>query len=211
MKPPRLLLTDLYAFSPNRETLGATSYYIIKKTGNILIDSPPWTEENKEFLKDHGGIKYFYITHRGAISNQIKPIYEIFNCEIIIQEQEAYLLPEINVTSFEKEISLSEETKGIWTPGFSPGSSCLYHNAHGGILFTGRHLLPDQNGDIKPLQLAKTFHWKRQLNSVKSLSQYFSEDNLEYIIPAANTGFLRGKGLVSNAYQQLKLISHNKT
>jgi glyoxylase-like metal-dependent hydrolase (beta-lactamase superfamily II) len=204
MKPPRLLLNDLYAFSPNRETLGGTAYFIIKKTGNILVDSPPWLEETKEFFLNSGGIRWFYLTHRGGISKEIDQIHKTFNCEIVIQEQEAYLLPEIPLTSFESEITLTDQTQGIWTPGFSPGSSCLYDSSHGGILFTGRHLLPDQNGKVKPLQLPKTFHWQRQLNSVKLLEERFNPHNLQYIFPATNTGFLRGKGFVRDAYQYLK-------
>jgi len=203
MKAPRLLLPELYAFSPNRETLGATAYYLRKETGNILIDSPPWTEETQQFLADQGGIRWFYLTHRGAISKHIKDIKKTFNCDIIIQEQEAYLLPEIKVISFENEIFLTDQTQGIWTPGFSPGSSCLYDNAHGGILFTGRHLLPDQHGQIKPLRISKTFHWPRQLQSVKLLADRFNETNLQYICPGSNTGFLRGKGYVDHAYEQL--------
>lgn len=203
MKAPRLLLSDLYAFSPNRETLGATAYYLIKKSGNILIDSPPWTEEIKQFLLDQGGIRWFYLTHRGGISKHIQEIQKTFNCDIVIQEQEAYLLPSVTVTSFENEIFLNDQTQGIWTPGFSPGSSCLYDNAHGGILFSGRHLLPDQNGLIKPLQIAKTFHWQRQLKSVQVLGDRFNEYTLKYICPGANTGFLRGKGFVSDAYREL--------
>jgi hypothetical protein len=203
MKPPRLLLPNLYAFSPNRETLGGTAYFLLKETGNILIDSPPWTVEAQQFLEDHGGVKWFYLTHRVAISQEIKQIHQSFHCEIVIQEQEAYLLPEIPVTSFETEIVLSNHTQGIWTSGFSPGSSCLYDNAHGGILFTGRHLLPDQNGKIKPLQLSKTFHWQRQLKNVKNLGDRFNDQTLTYICPATNLGFLRGKGIVTNAYQQL--------
>jgi glyoxylase-like metal-dependent hydrolase (beta-lactamase superfamily II) len=101
-----------------------------------------------------------------------------------------------------REITLSDTINGIWTPGHSTGSSCLYWQQHGGVLFTGRHLLPDQQGNPIPLRLEKTFHWFRQLESVAQLRDRFSQDTLNYICPGANTGFLRGKGLIDNAYQR---------
>ncbi len=49
-KPPRLILEGLYAFSPNRETLGGTSYLIVENTGNILVDCPSCEESERDFL-----------------------------------------------------------------------------------------------------------------------------------------------------------------
>ena len=34
-KPPRLILPGIFAFAPNRDTLGATSYLIVDKSGKI--------------------------------------------------------------------------------------------------------------------------------------------------------------------------------
>ena len=70
-------------------------------------------------------------------------------------------------------------------------------------MFTGRHLLPDQQGNPVPLKLEKTFHWGRQLQNVAQLCDRFSPDTLHYICPGANTGFLRGKGLIDQAYERL--------
>jgi hypothetical protein len=71
------------------------------------------------------------------------------------------------------------------------------------VLFSGRHLLPNPQGKLMPIQTAKTFHWLRQLRSVQRLLDEFSRDTLQYVCPGANTGFLRGNYLVDNAYQQL--------
>ncbi len=202
-KPPRLLLEDLFAFAPNREILGGTSYFIVEKSGNILIDCPSYHENNLQFLEEHGGVKWLFLTHRGGIGSSLKSWQTALGCDLIIQEQEAYLLPTMNVTSFEKEMAISERITVIWTPGHSTGSSCLYWQRHGGVLFTGRHLLPEKHGNPVPLKLEKTFHWGRQLQSVAQLCDRFSSNNLNYICPGANTGFLRGKGLIDKAYERL--------
>jgi hypothetical protein len=58
-KPPRLILEGLYAFSPNRETLGGTSYLIVENTGNILVDCPGCDESERDFLREKGSVTYF--------------------------------------------------------------------------------------------------------------------------------------------------------
>ena len=202
VKPPRPVFENVFAFPPNRDTLGATAYFIVEKSGNVLLDSPHWSAQTAQFLKSYGGIRWLFLTHRGGIGS-LAQLQSAFDCEVIIQEQEAYLIPEIKVTSFEHDITLASEFEGIWTPGHSPGSSCFYYRAHGGVLFTGRHLVPNQQGEPTPLRMAKTFHWLRQLRSVQALRDHFNPQTLYNICPGANTGYLRGQGAIAQAYPRL--------
>ncbi|MGL5060529.1 MAG: MBL fold metallo-hydrolase [Microcoleus sp.] len=205
-KQPRPVLENIFAFPPNRDTLGATAYFIVENQANILVDCPAWDETNQAFLREMGGVRLMFLTHRGAIG-KVREIQEATGCEISIQEQEAYLLPGLKVTAFEREWAVGENVFAIWTPGHSPGSSCLYHPSNGGVLFSGRHLVPDSSGAPVPLRTAKTFHWPRQINSVKSIIDRFSPETLQYICPGANTGFLRGKGAIDRAFEQLTVES----
>ncbi|CAD5918607.1 Beta-lactamase domain protein [Planktothrix tepida] len=201
-KTPRLVLENIYAFPPNRDTLGGTAYFIVENQMNILIDAPLWNETNQQFLEQQGGVQGLFITHRGAIGSS-REIQNRWGCKIVIQEQEAYLLPESTVTTFEKELRLSSQSSVFWTPGHSPGSSCLYFSGQVGVLFTGRHLLPNLQGQPVPLRTAKTFHWPRQLNSIRFILERFNCDTLHYICPGANTGALRGERLINHAYEKL--------
>ncbi|MEH2235381.1 MBL fold metallo-hydrolase [Nostoc sp.] len=217
-KPPRAVFPDevpsgsslqsdfaqesIFAFPPNRDTLGGTSYFIVRNEGNILIDCPALDQTNQDFLRSHGGVRWLLLTHRGTIGKTAE-IQQIFGCEVLIQEQEAYLLPGLTVTTFRQEFILDAATQVIWTPGHSPGSSCLYYSELGGILFSGRHLVPNQQGKPVPLRTAKTFHWPRQIKSVELLLERFTPETLQYICPGANTGFLRGKRVINQAYQHL--------
>lgn len=207
-KPPQSVLDNIYAFSPNSDTLGGTAYLIVEKEGNILLDCPAVEERNCEFLTSHGGVKTLFITHRGAIG-KARLLQDTFNCKVLIQEQEAYLLPKVKVTTFRQEITLESHLRAIWTPGHSPGSSCLYYPSNGGILFTGRHLLPNQQGEPVPLRTSKTFQWHWQINSLQLLRETFTPETLAYICPGANIGFLRGKKAIANAYQQLATLDLN--
>jgi glyoxylase-like metal-dependent hydrolase (beta-lactamase superfamily II) len=199
------VLDSIFAFPPNRDTLGGTSYFIVRNEGNILIDCPAADQMILDFLRSHGGVRWLFITHRGAIG-KTPELQQALDCEVVIQEQEAYLLPGLTVTNFTQEIILASTAQIIWTPGHSPGSSCLYYSELGGVLFSGRHLVPNQQGEPVPLRTAKTFHWPRQIKNVQSLLERFTPETLEYICPGANTGFLRGKGVIDRAYKQLTAL-----
>jgi glyoxylase-like metal-dependent hydrolase (beta-lactamase superfamily II) len=209
LKQPRRVLNTIFAFPPNRDTLGGTAYLIVGNAVNLLIDCPAWNEANEQFLREQGGVSSLLITHRGGIG-KVKEIQEAFGCKILIQEQEAYLLPGRDVMPFQGELAIASSCCAIWTPGHSPGSSCLYYPSEGGVLFTGRHLLPNQQGEPVPLRTSKTFHWPRQLRSIQLLRDRFTPETLNYICPGANTGALRGKGAIEQAYQRLDQLDLNK-
>lgn len=205
-KRPRLVLSaettpdPIFAFPPNRDTLGGTAY-LIAATVKILVDCPAWDETTQAFLQAQGGVDWLVLTHRGGIG-KVREIQQVFNCQVAIQEQEAYLLPGLTVIPFQRELQLSPATIALWTPGHSPGSACVYHQP-GRVLFSGRHLLPDPQGQLKPLKTAKTFHWPRQLQSLQGLVERFNSESLQYVCPGANTGFLRGQYAIAQPYEQL--------
>jgi glyoxylase-like metal-dependent hydrolase (beta-lactamase superfamily II) len=197
----------VYAFPPNRETLGGTAYLLSDPAGSILIDTPAWNPENQRFLAAVvPPVKWLFLTQRGGIGQQLLALQQALQCQVLIQEQEAYLIPEVSCTTFHHTFDLTETIHAIWTPGHSPGASCLYSASHGGILFSGRHLMPDRQGRPVPLRTAKTFHWPRQLRSITALHDRFSTATLQHICPGASIGFLRGALTIDNAYEQLRQI-----
>lgn len=209
IKLPKTLFPNVFAFPPNRDTFGGKSYFIVNNGANILIDCPIWEITNQDFFCSHGGIDYLVITHRGAIS-KATAIQSATNCEIFIQEQEAYLLPEANIKTFSDKLQLTPTVELIWTSGYSPGSSCLYYDYKGGMLFSGRHILPNKEGNPVLLRTAKTFHWKRQIHNIRLLLEKFSSESLQYILPGANTAFLQDRGVIDNAYEQLSKLDLHK-
>lgn len=207
-KSPQAVFKTIFAFPPNRETLGGTAYLIQDTSpegdrANILVDCPALSEEHQDFIAAHGGVHTLFITHRGGMA-QVPAWQEALSCQVLIQEQEAYLLPTVSTDVFHRQRTLSQTSRVLWTPGHSPGSSCLYHSLYGGVLFTGRHLIPDKTGAPRPLRLAKTFHWPRQIRNSQQLLSEFTAETLSYICPGASTGFLRGEKKISQAYAQLQ-------
>lgn len=205
------VLDTVFAFSPNRDTLGGTSYFLQTADGNVLVDCPSWNNTTQDTLQKLGGIRWLVLTHRGGVGKlaHVKQIQSHFQCDVLVQEQEAYLLPDIPVTSFQHIFQIDPNNRMIWTPGHTPGSACFYHQLQGGsemnkgVLFTGRHLLPDRQGNAQPLRVSKTFHWFRQLRSIQILRDSFTEHTLHFGCPGANTSLLRQQRVISNFYQQL--------
>jgi glyoxylase-like metal-dependent hydrolase (beta-lactamase superfamily II) len=209
VKAPHSLFDTLFAFPPNRDTLGGTAYLVKTPSGNGLIDCPAWNDDVRQFLDDHGGVQWSFLTHRTG-KGAIRQIQKTFDCPILVQEQEAYLIPDTTQITFRDEYHLSHGIITFWTPGHSPGSACLYLPSYGGVLFTGRHLLPDANGQLRPLRSSKTFHWPRQIRHTHAIVERFSPETLHYLCPGANTGFLRGAHIISNAYEQLSALNLEK-
>ncbi len=218
LKLPQLVFgvdSTVYSFPPNRETLGGTAYLITHTPAsnhnpfarkNILVDCPAWTETNLDFIAQQGGLQWLVITHRGG-SSRARGWQAHFDCDVVLQEQEAYLLPQVDTHTFHYDLALTSEHKLLWTPGHSPGSACLYSSARGGILFSGRHILPTRQGLAVPLRMSKTFHWPRQLRHVQQLLEKFTPQTLSYICPGANTGFLRGERFIDGAYDKLATLN----
>ncbi|MFQ4136598.1 MBL fold metallo-hydrolase [Nodosilinea sp. PGN35] len=209
-KAPRTVFDTVYAFAPNRDTQGATAYFIVNNTAeslpaNLLVDAPAWDDHTQEWLAAQGGVRWLLITHRGSLG-RAAAIQKALGCEVVIQEQEAYLLPDTPTTPFHHSFEFDSKLQAFWTPGHSPGSACLYYSAYGGVLFTGRHLLPSPTGNPEPLRLSKTFHWPRQLQQVQALQRRFSPETLAHICPGASTGFLRGRRTIDRAYERLQQI-----
>lgn len=203
--------TTIHAFPPNRETLGGTAYLITHKPAsdgqalarkNILIDCPAWNDANLDFISQQGGLQWLFITHRGG-SSHVRDWQSRFECEVVLQEQEAYLLPQVSTQTFHHELTLTSHHRLLWTPGHSPGSACLYSADYGGILFSGRHVLPTPQAGAAPLRVSKTFHWPRQLQHTQRLLDEFTPQTLGYICPGANIGFLRGQRFIDKAYAKL--------
>ncbi|AGY59928.1 MBL fold metallo-hydrolase [Gloeobacter kilaueensis] len=194
----REIFGDLLSFKPNRHTLGGTSYLLVATAANglgcnWLVDCPAWSEVNRLQIEQAGGIGAVFVTHRGAIG-ELEAFCRHFQVAAWIQEQEAYLLlaRELTVHTFAERTQLDTGLTALWTPGHSPGSSCLLWQAHGGVLFSGRHLLPDGRGNVGPVQTAKTFHWPRQLASAERLGPL----NYRHVCPGAAVGLLRGQSTI---------------
>ncbi|MDX1958490.1 MAG: MBL fold metallo-hydrolase [Leptospiraceae bacterium] len=121
----------------SEKSFGAASYFIQHEKGNIMIDSPRFYKPLAERLKELGGVKYLFLTHRDDVADH-SLYHEFFGCDRIIHiDDSRNLKVERNISG--KDIQkIYEDVFMIPTPGHTRGSVCLLYRNE--FLFTGDHL-----------------------------------------------------------------------
>lgn len=198
-RPARQVRQGLWLFAPNRDTQGGSSWLLEGAQGDLLIDCPAWTQANLDLLRGRGAGGTIVLTSREG-HGRTRRFQEALGWPVLVQEQEAYLLPGVRqLHSFAEEHQLADGVRLLWTPGPTPGS-CVLHHAAGGWddLFCGRLLQPLAPGVLAPLRQRRTFHWPRQLASVQRLRQWLPAGSPAWIACGGGLGALRGEVLVGD-------------
>ncbi|MCP9886791.1 MBL fold metallo-hydrolase [Cyanobium sp. ATX 6A2] len=209
-RPPQQVRRGLWLFAPNRDTGGGSSWLVEAAAlgcdgpggdglgaGDLLIDCPAWNQANRDWLRRRSGHGTIVFTSREG-HGRCRRFQEALGWDVLVQEQEAYLLPGVErVSSFAAEHSLAPGVRLLWTPGPTPGS-CVLHLAVGELdgLFCGRLLQPVAPGRLQPLATARTFHWPRQIRSLERLRLWLPAGSPDWIACAGGLGALRGEKLV---------------
>lgn len=167
------------------KSYGATSYFIKRPEGNILIDSPRFDLILAHKLDELGGIKYLYFTHNDPVADHEK-YHDYFNCDRIIHKEDV----REDLKDFEIQlegmnpIRLADDILVIPSPGHTKGLSVmLYGNK---FLFTGDHLAfsPTYN-QLIGFQDFCWHSWDEQIKSMEKLQDY----DFEWILPGHGRRF----------------------
>lgn len=207
-RPPRQLHEGLWLFAPNRHTQGGSSWLVQGDAGrgepDVLVDAPALTAANRDWLARRraavgidGGL--IVLTSREG-HGQIRQLQELLGWPVLVQEQEAYLLPGLQrLHRFGAEHALTPQARLLWTPGPSPGACVLLAGAddpRGSLLFCGRLLSPLAPGLAGPLRTSRSFHWGRWLRSLERLRAWLPAEAPGWLASGAGLGALRGEKLV---------------
>jgi len=196
-RPPRQVRPGLWLFAPNRDSQGGSSWLLERQEGDLLIDCPAISQANLAFLAARGGRGTIVLTGRTG-HGRCRRIQAIGGWPVLVQEQEAYLLPTVpGVVSFGSEHTVAPGIRALWTPGPTPGA-CVLHaqGPWGDLLFCGRLLLPVGPGALAPLRVAGCFHWPRQLASIEKLRNWLPAGSPATVASGGGLGVLRGEVLV---------------
>ena len=197
-RPARQVQLGLWLFAPNRDTQGGSSWLLEGQQGDLLIDCPAWTQANLDLLRARSGGTIVLTSREGH--GRCRRFQEALGWPVLVQEQEAYLLPGVRqLHTFAEEHQLTAGVRLLWTPGPTPGSCVLHHTGLGWDgLFCGRLLHPLAPGALAPLRQRRTFHWQRQLISLERLRQWLPAGSPAWIACGGGLGALRGDVLVAN-------------
>ncbi len=160
-------------------SFGASSYLIVRSSGNVLVDSPRFNSQLAQKIEALGGIRYMFLTHQDDVADH-KKFHSFFNCKRIIHSDE------VNSDTQDCEIQLigsetvhfASDLKIIMTPGHTKGHMNLIYR--GKFLFTGDHLFVDP--DLGQLRASKSYCWYSWVEQVKSLEK-LAQEKFEWILP----------------------------
>ena len=196
---------QLWVFPPSRESDGGSAWLLRTAAGrSLLLDVPLLVEEHLAFLEQQPP-GWIVLSHRQG-HGRCRRLQERLGWPVLVQEQEAYLLPTVaERQSFADELELEPGLRLVWTPGPTPGSCCLHWAQQPrNVLFCGRLLWPTATGGVELRQTESTFHGPRQRRSLQRLSQWLGPDQPAQIACAAGLGPLRGAKLVESGAAALR-------
>lgn len=157
---------------------GASSYLIARPDGNVLVDSPRFSNPLAEQIAELGGVRWMYLTHRDDVADH-DAWARRFSAERIIHQADAgHLNGRIErLLEGRTPISLAPDLLVVPTPGHTRGHTVLLHNR---FLFTGDHLWWSDN--YKGLHASRSvnwYSWPEQIRSVELLLDY----SFEWVLP----------------------------
>ncbi len=194
-RPPRPVLEGLWAFGPNRDCQGGTAWWLEHAEGALLIDCPAYTAANLAFLAERPPGLLLLTSREGH--GRARRFQEALGCPVLVQEQEAYLLPRMQqLQTFGSEHVLSAGLRLLWTPGPTPGACVLHAGGAADVLFCGRLLSPTAPGAAAPLRTARSFHWGRWQASLERLKAWLPQGSPRWIASGAGLGALAGELLI---------------
>lgn len=215
-RPPEQIAQELWLFPPNRDTQGGSAWLLQTPACTVLVDLPALTESHRQWLQQQvpappsgdGPEAWIVLSGRHG-HGRCRAWQEALGWPVLVQEQEAYLLPSVRLHTFAEEHQLAAGLSLLWTPGPSPGA-CVLHSRSGPSgdgLFCGRLLLPSGPGQLSPLRRRSTFHWPRQLQSLERLCRWLPSGSPEWIASGGALGALRGEKLVRTGVFQLSELN----
>lgn len=157
------------------KSYGATSYFIQRPQGNVLVDSPRFTKALVRKLEEMGGIKYMFLTHKDDVADHQK-FHEHFGCQRIIHQKElCEAIPDAEIIiehEYHSKIDDSEDELAIiYAPGHTAGHLLLNYKKQ--FLFSGDHLAYSKKLNQLISWKAYSSSWQKQIESVEKLIEYY--------------------------------------
>ncbi len=177
--PDRIHDNVYHAGFHSESSFGATSYWIARESGNVLVDSPRFTKPLVRRLEDIGGIALMFLTHRDDVADHQR-FRDHFGCERVMHERDLGSSTRGIERKIQGEhpVALDEDLLVIPTPGHTRGSACLLYRSE--FLFTGDHLAwSESRGHIYAFRSACWYDWETLVRSSEKLRSF----EFEWILP----------------------------
>src|SRR5688572_5269542 len=174
---PELIEDDVYFCGyASRNSYGASSYFVRRPGGNVLIDSPRFALPLAYRMEEMGGVAKMLFSHRDDVADHEK-FHDHFGCPRVIHRADKSGIDAEEVLDGDEPAALDDELLAIPVPGHTRGHVVfLYRNK---FLFTGDHLAwSDNRGRLTAFRDVAWYSWTEQTKSMKRLLDY----NFEWVL-----------------------------
>jgi len=172
---PRAVLSNVYFLGYNSPlSYGGNSWFVVSEDGNWMIDSPRFVPHLVDKIKELGGLKYIFLTHRDDVA-EAAAYAKQFGAKRIIHKYDLDAQPDAEIVIEGKEPKqFSKDFLIIPVPGHTQGHMVLLWANQ--VLFTGDHLALDRKSG-KPYAFRDYcwYSWEKQTQSMKQLLDYSFE------------------------------------
>jgi glyoxylase-like metal-dependent hydrolase (beta-lactamase superfamily II)/ferredoxin len=159
-------------------SFGAASWLLLRPDGNVLVDSPRFAGPLLARLRDLGGARTMFLTHRDDVADHARWA-EALGCERVLHARDVSAATRGVERRLEGDapVRLGEGLVAVPVPGHTAGSAALL--ADDTFLFTGDHLWGDAGGRLGASQGVCWWSWEAQLASIERLAAL----RFEWILP----------------------------
>ena len=154
----------------SRRSFGASSWLVVRPTGNLMVDVPRWSAPLARRIKAMGGLRHIVLTHRDDVADHERWA-QAFAAErwIHAADADAAIEAEHQVAGTEA-LQLDVDLQLIPTPGHTAGSMVIVLARHEQVLFSGDHLW--WNPEHRAVVASRSYcwwNWSEQLRSIERL------------------------------------------
>ncbi|HZS37225.1 MAG TPA: MBL fold metallo-hydrolase [Polyangia bacterium] len=161
-----------YVGDASPDSYGASSYLIVRPSGNVLIDSPRASRPLMDRLAALGGVRFLFLTHRDDVADHAV-FRERFGCERILHRADvsADTRGVERLVDGDAPLALDGDLTIIPVPGHTRGSAALLYRD---FLFTGDHLAADEEraGELEAWPGVCWYSWAEQTRSMARLRDF---------------------------------------
>jgi glyoxylase-like metal-dependent hydrolase (beta-lactamase superfamily II)/ferredoxin len=170
---PALIADEVYYCGFAAEaSFGAASYFIRRPEGNVLVDSPRASRPLLARLRELGGVRTMFLTHRDDVAD-----HEVFRrelgCDRVLHR--ADMSPATagveRPLDGDEPVALASDLLAIPVPGHTPGSTALLFREK--FLFSGDHLWWSPGRErLHASRCVNWYSWDDQLRSLRRLLDF---------------------------------------
>lgn len=160
-------------------SFGAFSYLIVRRSGNVMVDSPRFAMPLVRNIAARGGVATLLLTHRDDVADHRK-FHERFDCRRVLHRDDVTA----GTASVEFQpagrdpIRIDEDLVMLPVPGHTRGHAVYLYQDR--FLFSGDHLAWDERRNrLYAFRGACWYSWDEQIESMERLLDY----RFEWVLP----------------------------